>query len=154
MTTLTPFRMFEPFRSLLPLSREFFGEEPGGNLWDRFASGDVSQSWNWTPRFDIIEKPDSYVFKTELPGMEADDVDVTLTGDLLTIKGEKKKEETREEDHYRITERVFGSFQRSFNIPGAIDPNSLEAELKNGVLDITVAKTKESRPSRIKVKAH
>ncbi len=84
--------------------------------------------------------------------MDAENLDVTLTGDLLTIKGEKKKEETCEEDQYRITERTFGTFQRAFNLPGPVNADSLEAEMSTGVLEIRLMKTNEGKPNKIKVK--
>jgi HSP20 family protein len=138
---------------MLPLTRDLLAEDPA-NLWARIMPKNGDRNWDWTPCFDVIETPGAYIFKAELPGMDAENLDVTLTGDLLTIKGDKKKEDTHETDHYRITERTFGTFQRSFNLPGPVNADSLEAELSNGVLEIRLMKTNEGKPNKIKVKAH
>ena len=153
MTTLTPYRStWDPFRSLTPLSREFFGDAPS-SLLSRFFEENGGRTWSWAPRFDVIEKPEAFVFQAELPGMKAEEVDVTLSGDLLTIKGEKKTEEVRTEDHFRISERSHGTFERSFTVPAPIDPDSLDAEMKDGVLHITVAKSEKAIPAKLKVKS-
>ena len=92
MSPLPPFRALSPFRALMPMTRGLFGEEPA-DLWNRFFDGDGQRAFDWTPRFDVIEQPEAYLFRAELPGMKAEDVDVTLTGDLLRIKGEKRKDD-------------------------------------------------------------
>lgn len=88
------------------------------NLWKRFlAETALSKTFNeeWTPTVDISETKNKYIVKAELPGLESKDVNVGLSGDILTIKGEKKKEtEEKDENHY-YSERYCGSFQRSFH---------------------------------------
>jgi HSP20 family protein len=103
------------------------------------------------PAVDLIEKPDSFQITAELPGMDEQSIDVKCTGDLLTIKGEKKDEREEHEGGYYLSERRFGSFQRSFRIPDNVDPQKIDATFKNGVLTLTLPKTKEFQQNEKKI---
>lgn len=107
----------------------------------------------FSPRVNVTETPDAYELECELPGVAPDDVKVTLSGDTLTIQGEKKREEKRESDTWHVTERSYGAFQRSFTFPTDVDPDSVEATSDNGVLTIRVMKAKEQQPRRIQIKS-
>jgi HSP20 family protein len=101
---------------------------------------------------DLYEEKDEIIVKTELPGMSKEDIQVNITDHLLTIKGEKKKEEEiKEEDYYR-SERSYGSFSRSVDLPGEIQIEKVQASFKNGVLEIRLPKTEEAKRREIKVK--
>ena len=91
----------------------------------------------------------------ELPGMDEKDIEVTLSGDMLTIKGEKKEEREEKEKNYYFSERRFGSFQRSFRLPEGVNPDKVEARFDKGVLTVTLPKTAEAakRQRKIAVKA-
>ena len=90
---------------------------------------------------DILETKDKLLIKAELPGLEAKDINVSTSGDILTIKGEKEKEEEEEKDeHYHYCERYCGFFHRSFRLPVAVQSDKVEESLKNGVLKITLPK--------------
>lgn len=107
----------------------------------------------WMPATDIYERDGKYVVKAELPGMEEEDVDVSITGDRLTIKGEKKSEtEVKEEDYYRC-ERAYGTFIRSIDLPSDADPDRIEANYDNGVLEVVVPKTEAAKPKKIEISA-
>lgn len=105
----------------------------------------------WAPPIEMFEKEDSYTLKAELPGMKKDEIDVSVTGDTLTIKGERKAEtETREEDYY-CCERSYGSFFRSIKVPTAVDTEKIEANYQDGVLELTLPKAPEVKPKKIDV---
>ncbi|MDH4228886.1 MAG: Hsp20/alpha crystallin family protein [Nitrospirota bacterium] len=100
----------------------------------------------FTPRVDMVEKGTELLVSAELPGMEEKDLDITLTGDTLTIRGEKKAEETmREEGGYTHTERFYGSFQRTIPLPCEVQVENAVATFKTGVLTVTLPKAEAAR---------
>lgn len=98
-----------------------------------------------SPQTDIKETASEIVITTELPGLAEEDVTLSLDGNLLSIKGEKKTEEKRDEDNFHLVERRYGSFQRAFRLPETIDEEQVDAKLGNGVLKVTVAKKPEAQ---------
>jgi HSP20 family protein len=107
----------------------------------------------WVPAVDVFEKDDKFVVKAELPGMKEEDVDVSVVGDTLSIKGEKKTEtEVKEEDYYR-SERTYGSFYRSIPLPSTVDVDKIEASFEDGVLEVTLPKSAKVKPKKIAVSA-
>ncbi|MGC2413064.1 MAG: Hsp20/alpha crystallin family protein [Stellaceae bacterium] len=105
------------------------------------------------PVIDVAENGKAYRITAELPGMDAKNVDVSVSGDVLTIKGEKHQEKEEKEEDYYLSERSFGSFQRSFSLPAGIDRDKISSELKKGVLTITLPKTAEAQKQvKIEVK--
>jgi len=105
------------------------------------------------PAIDMYEKNNQYVVKAELPGLEEKDVDVSVVGDRLTIKGEKKTEsEVNEEDYYR-SERTYGSFFRSIDLPDDADADKVAANFDNGVLEIDIPKMAAAKPKKVAVSA-
>jgi len=107
----------------------------------------------WMPAVDVLEKDDKFVVKAELPGMKEEDINVSVVGDTLTIKGEKKTEtEVKEEDYYRC-ERAYGSFYRSIPLPSTVDSAKIEASYEDGVLEVTLPKAPEVKPKKIAVSA-
>ncbi|WP_042347203.1 Hsp20/alpha crystallin family protein [Bacillus massiliigorillae] len=107
-----------------------------------------------TPAMNVEEKENTYLVEVEMPGVDADDVDVELDGNRLVIKGEKKQEsETKDaEKNMHIVEHSYGSFFRSFVLPDNVDANHITAEAKNGMLHIELPKNQDSKPQRIDVK--
>jgi len=106
----------------------------------------------WTPTLDVYEDKDKYVVKAELPGLNKDEIDVSLDGHTLTISGERKQEEERKEGESYRSERYFGRFQRSITLPGVVDGNKIQAAYKDGVLNVTLPKSEEAKPKQIQVK--
>jgi HSP20 family protein len=98
-----------------------------------------------TPRVDETEDEMAFHVKVELPGMDQDDVDVTLSGGVLTIRGEKKREEEEKGKDYYRSERSFGSFRRSLPIPVDVDESKIEAKFEKGILYVELPKTKEAQ---------
>lgn len=124
------------------------------NLWNRFV-GETSLAKSfqreWTPTSDTTETAEMIVVKTELPGIDPKDIDVSITGDVLTIKGEKKTEEEKTEGEVHRRECYYGSFQRSFRLPATVQADKIEAAFDKGVLKITLPKTEEAKAKEIKI---
>lgn len=104
------------------------------------------------PRMDMSETDDDVMLRFELPGVKAEEVDISMSGNVLTLRGEKS--ETREEKRGNCTysERSFGSFSRSVQIPTTVNPESVEATYNDGVLTVRLAKSPEARPRKITVR--
>jgi len=102
---------------------------------------------------DVYETEESVVVKTAVPGVKAEDLDISLTGDTLTIKGETKSEEEVKDEHYVRRELRYGSFGRTLSIPAQVVADQAKAEFKDGVLTLTLPKAEEVKPKTIKVKA-
>ena len=100
---------------------------------------------------DVIETKDNVVVKMSAPGIQPEDIDISVVGDTLTIKGETKSEEQFEEGSYLRKERRFGSFQRSFRLPDGIDADKIAADFKNGVLTVTLPKSAAAQKSEKKI---
>jgi HSP20 family protein len=103
------------------------------------------------PVVDFYEEKDDLVVKAELPGMEKEDIEVNVTDHSLTIKGQKKKEETVEEENYYRSERSFGSFHRSLELPSDVQAEKAKASFKNGILEVRLPKTEVAKAKEIKV---
>ncbi len=123
-------------------------------MFDRFRGGTVDDNGTstWLPSVDIIETPNDYVVKAELPGVDKKDVKLTIQNDTLTIRGEKKQESDRKGENYHRVERSYGVFQRSFALPSSVKSDKIEASYDNGILTITLPKVEEAKPKAIEVK--
>lgn len=104
------------------------------------------------PAIDIVENENEFVVKAEVPGCKAEDIDISVQGNTLTISGEKKQEEEKREKGYYHVERSYGSFRRDLNLPAEIVTDKIEAECKDGVLHITLPKAETAKPVKVKVK--
>jgi len=104
------------------------------------------------PALDVYEEKDDIVVKAELPGMEKDNIEVNLSDNRLTIKGEKKKEEEVKKEGYYRSERSWGSFVRSLELPSEVQTDKIKAAFKNGVLEIRLPKTEEAKKRETKVR--
>jgi HSP20 family protein len=123
---------WEPFREI---SRGVFGEEAGTFL----------------PAFDVKETKDAYVFKADLPGVKESDLEISLTGNRLTLSGRREEEKRDEGEQYFTLERRYGSFSRTFTLPEGVDIEHVRAELKGGVLNVVVPKKPEVQPKKIEI---
>ncbi len=106
---------------------------------------------DWMPALDVYEKDDRFIVKAELPGMKMDDIDISVADGNLVIKGEKKTEEEVQDDDYYRCERTYGNFFRSIALPSNIDADKIEANYEDGILEISAAKSEESKPKKIQV---
>ncbi|MCX7831875.1 MAG: Hsp20/alpha crystallin family protein [Actinobacteria bacterium] len=140
-------RRWDPWRELLNMRDEL------DRIFERFfvPSEIESRELTWSPSVEMYETDNELVVKAELPGLSSKDVDITLTDDALTIKGEKKEsEEVKGENYYRKETR-YGSFHRTIPIPLPIKKEDVKASFKDGVLEIRLPKAKESTKG-IKIK--
>ena len=97
---------------------------------------------------DLAEEADQYRLTAELPGLSQDDVEISVADGLLTLSGEKKEEKEKKNGAYLISERRYGTFTRELSIPGDVDPASISARFKDGVLTVTMAKDKKATPRK------
>lgn len=111
----------------------------------------VEKGLNWYPRLDMIEMENEYSITIELPGLEAKDIEVFLTGDMLTIKGEKLLEKADKNDTWFHSERAWGKFQRVVRLPAPVVFDKVVTRFKQGVLNLTLPKTVEARESVRKI---
>ena len=140
-----PFRELEEMERLLETP---FAGWPFRYRWRRLPSEEVS----WSPALDIYEKEDSFTVRAELPGVNMEDIDISVTGDTLTIKGERKPPAGVKDEEYQCCEVCYGSFSRSISMPTAVDPDKIEATYGDGILQLHFLKAKEVKPTKITVK--
>jgi HSP20 family protein len=105
----------------------------------------------WEPRLDQSETKDTLTIKAELPGLEAKDLDVSVSGVVLTIKGEKKKEKEEKDEQRHVIERSYGAFVRMVRLPAPVAQDQIKASFKNGVLTISLPKTEEAKQKAIPI---
>jgi HSP20 family protein len=137
-------REWEPMRMM----RELLG-------WDPFR--EMAPAWplvtreEFSPAFDIKETKEGYLFKADMPGIDEKDLEVTLTGNRLSISGKREAEKAERTDTYYRCERSYGSFLRSFTLPEGVDVDHVRSELKNGELTMVVPKKPGMQPKKIEV---
>lgn len=139
--------VWDPFREMEDLLDRYNHSPqklPAQNRDSVFEMGD------WLPVVDIEETKEAFLVKAELPGVEKDDVSVNIEDGVLTIKGEKKSR-TEDKKQHRV-ECSYGSFVRSFTLPKTVKAEGVEAEYKNGILNLTIPKSSETAPQQIEVK--
>ncbi|HET6464597.1 MAG TPA: Hsp20/alpha crystallin family protein [Nitrospiria bacterium] len=144
---------WDPFRDLLSLQERMNKLFEDSLVRSTSQLGDASEG-AWTPVVDILEKDDAIILKAELPGVRLEDVDLQIKDDVLILKGERKFEkETKKENYHRI-ERSYGTFSRSFTLPGIVDQSGISAKLKDGILEVKLPKARsmESKPIPIEIK--
>jgi HSP20 family protein len=138
---------FSPWTEIAGLRREMDEMLNSVNSWR--GTGDMP----WTPPVNVREDAENIVVDVELPGIDPSQVDIAVEGQVLTITGEKRDERQEERESYRLVERRYGRFERSFTIPRGVDPDRIEARFDRGVLHLTLPKPEEARPRRIRIRA-
>lgn len=141
-----PSRLMEDMERLM---EESIANWPLRVTWRRLPGAEMA----WAPALEMYEREDKIVVRTELPGVNKDEIDISMTGDTLTIKGERKASEEVKEEQYHRCELAYGTFSRSITMPVAVDAERIEATYENGILEIHVPKAKEAMPTRIQIKA-
>ncbi len=106
----------------------------------------------FSPTVDVVENPKDITITCDIPGVDKDDIDISISGSVLTIKGEKKGEEEKKDARVYRKENWYGSFQRSLTLPDIVAPDKVDAKMKNGVLKLTIPKKEDARQKRIAVK--
>jgi len=141
---------WEPAREMMTL------REAMDRLFDDAFTQPFSTRDGWsasTPAVDMYQTDDEIVVKASLPGIKADEVQINVTGDVLTLKGEVKQEEEKNNRSWHIREQRWGSFQRSVALPTNVVSDKAKAEFENGILTITLPKAEEVRPRTITINA-
>ncbi len=140
---------WDPFRDLIALEDRvnclFSGVQAHGSV-------DAS-SGEWSPTVDIYEEGHNLLLQADLPGVNKDDVEVQVEGNVLTLRGERRQEKDVKENQYHRLERTYGAFKRSFTLPAGIDRDKIRAEYRDGVLRLTLPRAEEAKPKNIKVLA-
>ena len=142
---------------LVPRTRNFLSLIPEMDMFDRFFNdlalpGFSGEERVVVPAFDVSETEKEYVISGEIPGMDAKDIDISLSDRRLTVKGEKKEEKEEKNENYHRVERHYGSFERSFRIPERVKTDELDATYKDGILKLTLPKAEVSEVKKIEVK--
>lgn len=138
-------RLFEDFRAgdwRWPFRRSGTDLEMA---WPRAAA------WALAPAIDLVEKDGGFEITAELPGMEEKSVEVKVAGNMLSIRGEKRESKEEKDKHYHLSERRYGSFQRSFQVPAGVDVDRIDASFSNGVLTVSLPKTPEAQRAEKKI---
>lgn len=151
--------MFEPTlrrrregRELTSFRREI------DNLFNHFFDLDFAmprslfRDREWAPRVDVSEREGEITVKAEIPGCDAEDIDVSLEGRLLTIKGEKKQETEEKKENFHRTERSYGYFSRTLELPSEVDPENIDATYKKGVLSLVLRKVRPAGGKKIAIR--
>jgi HSP20 family protein len=126
-------------------------------LYDRFFDlrpfRRLTEEGGWMPTVDVSETAKEIIVNAEIPGVEAKEIDVNLAGDVLTIKGERKREHEEKEENFHRIERSYGSFYRSLRLPSEVDGEKIKASYKKGVLRISLPKTKKATAKKVEISA-
>jgi HSP20 family protein len=142
---------WEPFRELLT-TQDRFNQLFNQTLSQAFGSeGQELGSRTWAPAVDIYENDHNLVINAELPGVDPKDVEVRVENNTLFIRGERKFEKSTNEGNYHRVERSYGSFSRSFTLPSTVSAENAQAEYKDGILTLKLAKREEAKPKTIKI---
>jgi HSP20 family protein len=139
---------FDPFRDITSLRDEM------NRLFSRTIGEGSPAGSAWTPAVDIFDASDAILLKAELPGLAADDIDIEVDDNVLTLKGERRFEDRVEEGRYYRLERAYGQFQRSVTLPQGVKPDEITASFDQGVLTVRVPKADEVKPRKIAVEAN
>jgi HSP20 family protein len=127
-----------------------FDEMLGRGLWRTAEERPLRGTW--VPAINNLEREDAIVIQADLPGLKAEDVEVTVEEGILSIRGERKLEEVNEGETYHRVERLYGSFERTFTLPNSVDTSKIDARFKNGEMLLTLPKREESKPRSVKIK--
>ncbi|HVP58289.1 MAG TPA: Hsp20/alpha crystallin family protein [bacterium] len=141
----TPIRGVMSFRDEMDrLLDEFYGRMSPSQSQESFEG-------DWCPVLDIAENENDVTAAIELPGLEKDDIKVSIEDDVLTVTGEKKQESTENTKDYRKVERSYGYFKRSVKLPSSVEPGKVKAAYKDGVLRVTMPKLASKKPKEIAI---
>jgi HSP20 family protein len=122
--------------------------------WDPLRDVEtLSRPGAWVPAFEVKETSEAFVFRADVPGLKEDDLEISLTSNRLTVSGKRDDERKDENERYFAYERSYGTFTRTFTLPDGVDSEHVAAELKDGVLTLTLPKRPEVQPKRIQLKA-
>ena len=138
---------WDPFQEMITLRNAV------DRLFDStYGTSSTGQPVTWGLALDVIEQEDEFLVKASIPGINPDDLEITFTDNVLTIKGETKAEEEVKEGNYHLRERRYGSFARSISLGSRITADKIQANYENGILTLHLPKAEEVKPKRIAIK--
>jgi HSP20 family protein len=150
--------LFTPLQEWERMFSEFFGRGwPPPMRWDRPMFPDLPSMWTspfdlkGMPKVDVIDRDEEVAVRAELPGVEKQDVSVTLADNVMTIKAESKREVKEEKGDFHRAEIYRGAFQRSFTLPASVDESKAKASMKDGILEVVLPKIEKSKRTSVKV---
>ena len=152
-----PLRDVAPWHPVTDLTSDFVSmQDEIDRILNQFRGGTFADGEGapWLPPVDIVERENEYRVQVELPGVNKNDVKITVLNDVLTIRGEKKREQEQKGDNYHRTERLYGAFQRSFALPSSVQSDKIQAAYDNGVLMISLPKVEAAKPKEVEVKVN
>lgn len=140
---------WDPFREMVTMRRAM----------DRLMENALPEQgdWQvpeWSLALDVVENADDFVIKASLPGVKPEDIDVTYSKGMLTIKGEIKDESQSEQGQYHLRERRYGSFTRTITLPTSVKSEEIAADYKDGILTLRLPKMEEIKPKRIQIQSN
>lgn len=141
---------WEPFRDMLNMRREM--DRLFDNFFAPFATSEWETPTEWGVAVDVSENEDAYIIKASVPGVNPEDIEVTLTDNVLTISGTSKGDIETEGEKFHMRERRFGRFSRTLALPTPPKSDAIEATHTNGVITLTLPKAEETKPKRITIK--
>jgi len=139
---------WDPFRGVGDIQAEM------NRLFDGFAGRPATMTTGermWLPAVDVRETKDDLVLSFDIPGVPEKDVHLTITGDLLTVRGERRFEQEASEGNYHQVERIYGRFERSIQLPMTVQADKVTAKYRDGVLEVKLPKAEEVKPREIKI---
>jgi HSP20 family protein len=143
LATWNPLREMEEMERMID---EAFGRPM---MWRRLPE----EEYIWSPSIEMYEKENTYIVRMELPGVRPEDVEISMSGDTLMVKGERKPPEDIKDEEYQLCEVCYGSFTRTIALPESVNADKIEANFENGILDIHLPKAEEIKPRQIKVQS-
>ena len=144
--TLVTWRPMREFDSMVDRMNRMFGSQFHGDRNEQeYSAGE------WCPLTDIYETEEEYIFKVEVPGLDKKDVNIEVKDDTLWIRGERREDVDAKKDNYHRIETRTGKFSRSFRLPRGINQEKIKATMKNGILELKVAKPEEKKPKAISI---
>jgi len=142
LTRHNPWNLFDQLQRELNMPMSKFDTEENGNV----------ATANWAPAVDIKEDDKAFTLLADIPGVDPDNIEITMDKGVLTIKGERQSEKKTEEENYKRVERQYGVFYRRFSLPDSANADTIEAHSEHGVLKITIPKQEVAQSRRISVK--
>ena len=142
LTRYNPWSVFDQLQRELNMPMNKFDSDENGNI----------ATANWAPAVDIKEDDKAFTLMADIPGVDPDEIEVTMDKGVLTVKGERQSEKKTEEENYKRVERQYGVFYRRFTLPDSANADDIEAQSEHGVLKITIPKQEVAQSRRISVK--
>lgn len=150
LTVRRPTRGLRLWEHVYPMEWLEDVERWAGDLWDTWKP--TRYTYSWTPKLDMYEEKDWLVMKWELPGLQKEDIDISLEGDYLTVKAERKQEEVTKDKTYYACETYYGTYTRTVMLPYPVDADKITATYEGGILELRLPKAEEAKPKHIEVK--